>query len=126
MKIFAAAALIASSFTPVALPAFVSAAAADAVDGSFCNLRAPASSGWACDQRVSSVIYYSEGQATFDSVTCYDFARTSADYVGINPGGREMGNFSYSGVNTDTLLAVYDGSYTGCNYPPDPDGPYGG
>jgi len=124
MKIIAAAALIASTFTPVAFPPLVSAAAADTVDNGNCGIRAPAQSGWTCDQRVSSQTYYSKAELTGDpvggdlSTTCTDYLRTTADYVGISPSGRPIAAFTFTGVTSDDQLGTpYDGTNTGCNYP---------
>jgi hypothetical protein len=124
MKIIAAAALISSSFTPIALPPLLSAAAAQSVDLGLCAIRAPTQSGWTCDQRVSSQTYYSKSEQTGDPVsgdlrtTCTDYVRTTADYVGINPNGRPTAVFTFTGVTSDDQLgSPYDGTNGGCTYP---------
>lgn len=122
MKIIAAAALLASSFTPMAIPGFVSEAAATPVSLSNCNIHASAKSGWVCDERISSQIYYSDAQTSAAggdiTTTCQDYVRTTADYVAINPAGRPSATFTQSGVTTDaTDGGQYDGTLSGCNYP---------
>jgi hypothetical protein len=118
MRIIAAAALIASSFTPVALPPLVSAAAADSVDGSNCNLTQSASSGWTCDQQSSSDTYYSIGQGSFDGITCQDYRRTTSTYVGVNSGGRAVNHFSGTSSTDVPVGDPYFTDFSGCNYPP--------
>ena len=122
MKVIAAAALIASSFTPVVFPPFVSAAAANPSNGNLCNLTQSASSGWSCQEVSGTSTYYSVGQSTAAggdlATTCQDYVRTTGDYVGVNPAGHAVGAFSTNSVTTDTPVGgPYDGTYTGCNYP---------
>jgi hypothetical protein len=119
MKLIATAALIASSFTPLATPLLVTAATAKPASN-FCGVSSPQ---WTCDAQNASETYYSDAQTTASGgdiqVTCQDYVRTTADYVGINPAGRESSHFSNPDVTTDMPVGgPYDGTWSGCNYPP--------
>ena len=130
MKIIAAAALIASSFTPAALPIFVSAAGATTVDGSYCQLTTKQlAKGWRCDQRSRTDSNYSVGAPNgdigceigtnicHDFYTCQDYAESTTIYVGVNPARRDDPLHTFTG---DTTTIAVGGSYDhwgGCNYP---------
>ena len=117
MKIATAAALIALTFTPATLPPLVSIAAADPVDLGLCGVRAPASSGWTCDERVTSVTHYSVGELTFDGLYCWDYERTNVAYVGVSPAGRDSKVFSSTGYSDVVVSGLYTNGFTSCNYP---------
>ena len=130
MKIIAAAALIASSFTPAALPIFVSAAGATTVDGSFCNLTTKQlAKGWSCDQRSRTDNYYSVGAQNGGigceintnichySYTCQDYAESTTIYVGVNPARRDDPLHTVTGDTTNVAVGGSYDRWDGCNYP---------
>lgn len=123
MKIIAAAALIASSFTPITLPLLVAAAAANPSNGNSCNFTMSSSAGWSCENTSSSDTYYSVGQGSLSGgdleVTCQDYVRTNSSGQGYNPAGHAVPAFSSSSTSDTPIGSPYTTS-GGCNYPPGP------
>ena len=100
MKTIAAATLIASSFTPIAFPPLVAPAAAESVDGSYCNLsREQVLDGWTCEARTDSV----SRPSSFGNS---DVEGGLVVLIGIDPNGNEDSWHTYTGatLTDDGLL----------------------
>jgi len=113
-KLIGAFALISSGFTPVALPTFVSAAVAQATDGSHRQLNGrQTSNGWTCNAETQDE--YSVAYLVLPDVyLCQDYGTVT--YLGVNPGGQDDPDHTFAGGASVPLGGEYVRAYT-CNYP---------